>query len=145
VVKRCSLWLALLLAAVTAAVWLHPAVPRAKATSWYYLALFTGGWAAFRLWQNAVIWRLSNPEALEATAKKLWDADRSRQRSAMTRLSLVLGARFGDPAFCFGRVHRARCNLWRDWWEQNHDRLVWNERLSVHIESEGPPDQAREE
>jgi len=138
VLGKSAFWLALLLTAILAAVLLYPDMPQGERRSvkWYPLALLTVLWAGWELWHSVLVWRLSKPKVLQATAKRLWHPDDLKRRSAMLRLGFVLGHRFGLPAFPFGRAHQDRCKLWQAWWECNHERLIWNRRLSVYVNPE---------
>ena len=133
-VRNGWLWLVILIAAILIAVWLHPDLPEQdrRGVTWYYVALLVILWASISIWKSYMVWRLSTPAYLEFTADNLWNSNPLKQRDAMQTLSLVLGARFGNPVFPFGRKHVERCRRWQEWWERNHELLVWEPTLRVY-------------
>jgi hypothetical protein len=77
--------------------------------------------------------QLSDRDELDSRVQGLFSASRWRQGRAIYYLDAVCGARFGSAQF--GRRFTKKANMWREWYVENSDRLVWDDALSVYVVS----------
>lgn len=84
------------------------------------------------------IHKFSRKEQVEKLARDLWHPSRWRQRGAVNGLTLMVGTRFGrrEPLFGRRRYYERATLCWRNWWEQNAQKLVWDPILQCYVERE---------
>jgi hypothetical protein len=77
---------------------------------------------------------ISDAQWLGKTIDDLSSSSRRKQRRAISLLSFALGNRFGFARFMSRKRHDLCCRLWKNWWRQNQNQVVWYPELGMCVE-----------